>query len=176
MSERPPAISVGEGIAIIANLGVVIGLVLVWMELRQSQVQLQAEVELTLATAYQTVLGRVVENPDMAAVQVIAYRDGPNSLTMPQYIQLMSNHAEWMSVVYATYQLRQSGAISEATWDYHARHYLMLLQTEDMQLFWREMQHGDELYPQDFIDELEARLPEPRPPFGVAKPSPAAEP
>ena len=167
MSEKPPAISVGEGLTIVANAGVIIGLVFVWMELRHNQLQLRADVELSLATAYQTVLGRVVENPEMAEIQIQVYRDGPNSLAGPQYIQLMSGHAEWMSLMYATYQLWQSGAISEETWDFHARYYLMLLQTEELQSFWRGMNHGDAMYPRNFLDELEARPPEPRPPYGV---------
>ena len=157
MSSKQPAISVGEGLAIVANLGVVIGLIFVWMELRQSQTQLAADVELNLAAAYQTAMGRAVESEEVAVILAKAY-SAPETLTRTEYLRLMSIHAEWMSIVYATYQLWQSGAIDEATWDYHSTYYLLFLQTEWMQNFWRGLHH-EGMYPALFLEELEARMP-----------------
>ena len=159
MSKKHPAISVGEGLAIVANLGVVLGLIFVWVELRQSQTQLSADVELSLAASYQSVLGRASENDHLAELMSLAYRD-PASLTPTQYLQLMSVHAEWMAIVYATYELWQSGAISEESWELHSNYYLSLVRTEWLQDFWRGMHH-DGMYPEDFMQSLESRLPEP---------------
>ena len=88
MSKKHPSISLGEGLAIVANLGVVLGLIFVWVELRQSQTQLRADVELSLAASYQTVLGRASENEHVAEFMRTAYMD-PDSLTETQYLQLM---------------------------------------------------------------------------------------
>ena len=158
MSNKQPAISVGEGLAIVANLGVVIGLIFVWMELRQSQTQLSAEVELSLASSYQTIMGRAAENDHLAELMLATYLE-PESLSPKQQLQLMAVHAEWMSIVYATYELWRSGAISEETWTMHSNYYLLLLQTAWLQHFWREMHH-EGMYPQAFMQSLESRMPE----------------
>lgn len=159
MSGRQPAISVGEGLAIVANMGVILGLVFVWAELRHSQTQLSAEIELSLAAAYQATMGRTTENESVAEIMRIAYAN-PQSLTENQYVRLLSLHAEWMSVVYATYELWQSGAIDEDRWRFHSSYYLFFLQTRWLQDFWRGMHH-EGMYPQEFLDELEARMPVP---------------
>ena len=164
MSKKHPSISLGEGLAIVANLGVVLGLIFVWVELRQSQTQLRADVELSLAASYQEVLSRASENDHVAELMHTAYMD-PSSLTETQYLQLMSVHAEWMAIVYATYELWRSGAISEETWGLHSNYYLFLLQTEWIQKFWRGMHH-EGMYPAEFMQSLEARLPEPMPTGG----------
>ncbi len=159
MSKKHPSISLGEGLAIVANLGVVLGLIFVWVELRQSQTQLRADVELSLAASYQTVLGRASENEHLADLMFLAYQE-PEALTQRQYIQLMSVHAEWMAIVYATYELWQSGAIAQETWELHSNYYLLLLQTEWIQGFWRGMHH-DGMYPAEFMQSLESRMPTP---------------
>lgn len=160
MSEKRYVISIGEGLTILANTGLVIGLIFVWLELRQNQAQLNAEVELNLASSYQTALGRGVDNPALVDILGIAYSD-PESLTPTQYTQLMFYHSEWMTLVFATYQLWHAGAIGDEVWEQHSGYYLAFLLTPWMQDFWRGMHH-DDLYPQHFLEELEARLPEPR--------------
>ena len=157
MADRQSNISLGEGLAIVANAGVIIGLIFVWVELRQGQTQMKADIELSLAEAYQSVLSRAAENDHVAEIMILAYQD-PRSLSQLQYVQLMSIHAEWMSIVYATYQLWQSGAISEQSWLSHSNYYLLFLQTGWLQDFWHGMDH-DGLYPQAFIDSLESRMP-----------------
>jgi len=152
-------ISLGEGLAVVANVGVIIGLLFVWMELRHSQTQLGADVELSLAYSYQTAMGRTIENDHVAEIIIVAFQD-PGSLTPIQYVQLMSVHAEWMSVVYATYRLWRTDAISEETWERHSNYYLLFLQTEWLQQFWRDMHH-EGMYPQDFMGSLESRMPVP---------------
>jgi membrane associated rhomboid family serine protease len=160
MSEERSEISIGKGLTILANAGLLIGLIFVWVELRQNQTQLKAEVELSLASGYQTVLGRGVENPALLDTIGTAYFE-PESLTPTQYSQLTFYHAEWMTLVFATYQLWHAGAIEDDVWEQHSRYYLTFLLTPWMQDFWRGLNH-DGVYPPRFIEELEARLPEPQ--------------
>lgn len=159
MSEKRSVISIGEGLTIVANLGLVIGLMFVWLELRQNQTQLAAEVELNIASTYQTALGRIVDNSVLAETIGIAYFD-PESLTPAQFLQFTSYHAEWMVLVFATYQVWRSGAIDDEVWDQHSTYYMLFLRTPWLQEFWRDMNHN--IYPKQFLRELEARLPEPQ--------------
>lgn len=162
MSRWRPTISFGEALAVTANLGVVVGLIFVWVELRQNQTQLGADVELTLANSYQTALGRAVENDHVADIMMMSYLD-PKSLTPRQGIQLMAIHAEWMALVYATYELWKDGAISEETWLMHSNYYLEFLRTEQLQQMWRGMHH-EGMYPEEFMSNLESRMPTPENP------------
>ena len=157
MADRQPRISLGEGLAIVANAGVIVGLIFVWVELRQGQTQMRADIELSLAEAYQSVLSRAAENDHVAEIMILAYEE-PRSLSQLQVVQFMSIHAEWMTIVFATYQLWQSGAISEEAWLAHSNYYLLFLQTEWLQNFWRGMNH-EGLYPEAFIESLESRMP-----------------
>ena len=159
MSAWRPTISLGEGLAIVANVGVIIGIVFVWMELRHNQTQLAADVEMSLAASYQTALGRTIENDKVADLMMLAYQD-PTSLSPRDYTQLMAIHAEWMSIVYATYVLWRDGAISEESWQMHSNYYLEFLRTEWLQNFWRGMHH-EGMYPEKFMGDLEARFPAP---------------
>lgn len=70
----------------------------------------------------------------------------------------MSMHAEWMSIVYATFELWRMSAISEETWELHSNYYLLFLQTEWLQQYWRDMHH-EGMYPDEFMDSLESRMP-----------------
>ena len=72
---------------VLANLGVLIGLILVVAELRQNQVSLQAEIELNLASAYQEALGRSSENASVAELMQTAFVT-PDSLSRTQFTQL----------------------------------------------------------------------------------------
>ena len=157
MSKKYPAISLGESLAIVANAGVILGLIFVWVELRQCQTQLRADVELSLAASYQVAMGRTIENDHIAEMMLDVYLD-PEALTPAQQVQLMAIHAEWMSIVYSTYALWRSGAISQETWEFHSNYYLLFLRTEWLQSFWRDMHH-DGMYPEEFMADLEARMP-----------------
>ncbi len=162
MNRWRSTVSLGEGLAIVANIGVVVGIVFVWMELRNNQAQLSADVELSLAASYQTALGRTLENDHLADLMMMAYQD-PSSLSTRDSIQLMSIHAEWMSIVYATWVLRRDGAVSEESWLMHSNYYLEFLRTTWLQNFWRSMHH-EGMYPKEFMQDLESRLPIPESP------------
>ena len=55
-------------LALTANIGILIGLIVVILELRQNQETLDASIQLSLSSAYQEIASRPVENRDFAAV------------------------------------------------------------------------------------------------------------
>ena len=127
MSELRGRISIGQAATILANIGVLVGLVFVILELQQNRVSLEAEIELSLAQSYQEAMGRSLENPAVAELLSTAFTD-PESLTQIQYVQLMAWNAEWMAIVYATYRLRISGAVDEDSWRQHANYFPPVLE------------------------------------------------
>ena len=118
---------------------------------------LQAEIELNLAASYQESLGRTLENPAVAELLQRAFLS-PDSLTQTEFMQLMGWNAEWMAVVYATFRLRELGAIDEEVWRQHGSYFALFFQTPWMREFWRNTNGG--VYPDDFMAELEGLLPE----------------
>jgi hypothetical protein len=59
---------ISTGLVVTANVGVLVGLIFVLIELRQNQETLDASIQLTLSAAYQEISSRVVENRDFAEV------------------------------------------------------------------------------------------------------------
>ena len=158
--EAKGGISIGQAMTVLGNLGVIVGLIFVGMELQQNRINLQAEIELGLASSYQEAMGRTVESPAVAQLLQTAFLE-PDSLTGIQTVQLMSWNAEWMAVVYATYRLRELGAVDEQQWLQHSSYFMLFFQTEWMRSFWRETNHGT--YPADFLAELEQLVPQGEP-------------
>lgn len=155
-SDGKRGISIGQAATIVANLGVLIGLVFVIFELQQNRLNLQAEIELSIAASYQVAMGRTLENPVVAELMQTAFTQ-PDSLSDVQYVQLMSWNAEWMAVTYATHRLWRMGAISEETWLQHGSYFALFFQTEWIRDFWRATNAG--IYPETFLQEFEALLP-----------------
>ena len=101
-----------QTIAILANLGVIGGLVFVGLQLRQTQRSLDLNYILTEVTIFQELQSRLVENPQFAEVMSVAGRE-PARLTPAQRIQVLAYLEEWLSQI-ATYRNSvDAGLLSE---------------------------------------------------------------
>ena len=118
---------ISTGLVVTANIGVLIGLILVLFELRQNQESLDASVQLAISAAYQELSGRAVENRDFAEVmEKILW--GPDDLDTPDRIRLTFWIQENLVLLFATYELRNKGVVSEATWIHNARMFGFFLE------------------------------------------------
>lgn len=156
MPDKRWSVSLGQAVTVLANLGVLVGLIFVVAELQQNRVALQAEIELDLAAAYQTTIGRGVDNASVVDLLQTAFLT-PDSLSQAELTRLMGWSAEWMAVVYATYRLRELGAVDDEVWQQHGSYFALFFQTPWMREFWRSTSTG--VYPDDFMAELETLMP-----------------
>lgn len=150
-------ISLGQGLTILANFGVIVGLVFVVLELQQTRVSLQAEVELGLLETQQTTTRAVADNPDLGRVVMKAYT-APETLEPDQFLGFLSHLADQQATVYAAWELWQLGAIDDAAWERHANLHAFGFSTEWTKAQWLGNSTG--LYPQEFVDDIVARFPE----------------
>lgn len=149
MDQRSPSrrrISLGQILTIVANAGVVLGLIFVGLELQQTRVSLQAEVELTLAQSYQVLMGRTVENPYVAEI-ILKANTQPDALEPVEFIGILAWTAEALNLAFAAWQLNELGAIEESTYRQHVGYIAASFQTEFMRGLWRD---NLGLYPEEF--------------------------
>lgn len=139
--------------AVITNVAVLVGLAFVIVELQQNERNLAADVQLSLASAYQDLSSRPIENPDFAATLTRMFTV-PDSLSQVEFVQALNWMNEWAAVLFATYELRRSGVITTETWEQHAKSFALFLDNE----WFRERFVGNfsVSYPEPFIEELVA--------------------
>ena len=105
-------IDVGQTIAVLANLGVIAGLVFVGLQLRQTQQALDVGLNQTETNVFQELQSRLIDNPEFAEVMVKARNDS-SSLTPAERIQALAWLEEWL-VYTASYSVQnQIGALSD---------------------------------------------------------------
>ena len=138
---------------VVTNVAVLLGLGFVLVEIRQNEQEIAAQVHLALAASYQELSSRPIENPEFAATIVRAFTT-PDSLGMVEFVQMQSWMHEWASVLQATRELRDAGAISRDKWLQHAQSFALFLDNEwfrDTFVRGFTASHG-----KDFVDELVA--------------------
>jgi len=142
-----------EVVTVLANIGVLVGLMFVGFQLRLGQRTLEAEVQLGIGSAYQELASRVIENSDLRVAMETAVST-PDSLDAQELLQLTNHFAEWTSFLFTIYELRNKGVITNAMWTQHATYFALSLFTPWLHEFWR----GNFLpaYPVEFIDEVES--------------------
>ncbi|MEN8374564.1 MAG: hypothetical protein ABFS34_03880 [Gemmatimonadota bacterium] len=140
-------------VALVANLAILVGLVFVIVELRQNQKNLDATVQMSLASAYQEVASRAVENPQFAET-IFRMFSTPDSLTEVELVQAINWTSEWAAIVFAASELRATGAISEETWLQHASNFSLFLKDDWFRDFFRAQFAVS--YPAEFMAELDS--------------------
>ena len=146
---------INSTLALTANIGILIGLFFVILELRQNQDTLDASIQLSLSSGYQEIASRPVENRQFAAVLVKAFGN-LDDLDMVDKVQLMNWNQEQLTLLYATYELRNSGIVSEAVWDHNANWFATFLETPQILEFYET--YSRHVYPEDFFLEIESRI------------------
>ena len=141
---------INSTLALTANIGILIGLFFVILELRQNQDTLDASIQLSLSSGYQEIASRPVENREFAAVLYKAFVN-LDDLDMVDKIQLMNWNQEQLTLLYATYELRNSGIVPEAVWDHNAKWFASFLKTPNILEFYET--YSRHVYPEDFFSK-----------------------
>jgi hypothetical protein len=105
-------IDVGQTIAVMANVGVIAGLIFVGLQLRQAQQALDVGLNQAETNVFQELQSRLIENPEFAEVMVKA-RDDSSSLTPAERMQALAWLEEWL-VYTASYWIQNDiGALGD---------------------------------------------------------------
>ena len=142
-------------LALTANIGVLIGIFVIVLELRQNQASLDAFIQLSLSSAFQEIQSRPTENRDFATVLYKGFVD-PDDLDMVDTIQIVNWIQEHLSVLYATYEPRNEGIISEEVWALNARYFALMLETPSVRELYEN--YSRFVYPEEFFLALESHI------------------
>lgn len=147
---------INSTLTLLANVGILIGLVFLLVELRQNQASLDATIQLSLSASYQDIASRPIENREFAEVLGKVFTD-PDSMDMLDTIQMMSWSQEYLAMLYAAYELRQQDVISEAVWQQHAKYFAAFLANPNYREFFDATMRS--IYPEAFFVAIENHIP-----------------
>ena len=146
---------ISTGLVVTANVGVLVGLIFVVFELRQNQESLDASIQLALSAAHQEIASRVVENRDFAEVLEKSFWR-PDDLDTPDAIRLTNWIQEYLVLLFATYELRNKGVVSEATWEHNARYFANFLVSPNFRDHYEKFSR--DTFPEEFFLAIEEHI------------------
>jgi hypothetical protein len=120
---------------------------------------------MSIAAAYQEVSSRQIESAEFADVTVrtfiapadVVASDPLFGLTTVEFVRLTSWMSEWTSILFATWELRESGVVSDATYNIHADSFVGFLCFPHVKRVW-ESTVGT--HPDAFKEDVRSRIPD----------------
>jgi len=143
-------------LTLVANVGVLIGLMLIIVELRQNDQNLDATIQLSLSSAYQELASLPIENSDFAYSIMKSY-GSPDELAPRETLSLMAWQYRYLLVLHTTFELRNSGIVSDEIWREKARHFTIYLRNPQLMKLYEVESKQEGLFPAEFyaaIDEI----------------------
>jgi hypothetical protein len=138
---------------IAANLGIVVGLVLVAVQIRQTSDQIR--LQMIQDQAYKQVDGELAL---MGETTISAYARAlttPQALTEAEAMQLWSYLAATMVPAYVTWNSYRAGVVPADDWAASLDGYAFALDSPANRVLWKQMRGQ---YPEAFADEVDAVL------------------
>jgi hypothetical protein len=68
----------------------------------------------------------------------------------------MNWNQEYLALLYATYELRNRGIVTEAVWDQNAKYFALMLETPNIRDFYEN--YSRFVYPEDFFLAIESHI------------------
>ena len=138
-----------------ANIGVLIGLLLVAYELRQNDNTLDASIQLSLSSSYEELATFGIENPNLS--QSILRLFGGDELDANDLLNIMGWQYRHLLILYTTFNLYQDGIVSFEIWRERASHFtVFMIQSERFTQVYNDSTH-EEMFSSEFfmaIDEI----------------------
>ncbi len=143
--------SLNKWLTLLANTGVLVGLFVVVLELRQNDESLNSSIHFSLSEAFQDISARATENTDFA--QSLAKLFNNQELEPYEIAQVLGWIQEYLIVLFSAYELKEQGIITEETWGIRARLFVGFF---DNEFFRVGYESNREFYPEDFFREIES--------------------
>lgn len=140
-----------------ANIGILIGLVLVIIELRQNDDNLEAFIELSLSNSYEELATIGIENPQFTEALMKAIVT-PDQLSVPDQMQIMAWQYRYLLVLWSTYRLNEEGLLTDSMWQEKAGHFTVMLKQEKLYDLYLESRRHNEFFSAAFYTEIEEVL------------------
>jgi hypothetical protein len=137
-----------------ANLSVVIGILVVTLEMRQSRHVAEAQVASDFIDGYNTLAGYIIEDPQTARVFILGlYKpdelDDPEAVQFAMYLRALVNQHIRMR------QLNRLGLLSDTDWEFGIEQLAGFLSTPGGQVF---LETNKREFPPYMLQEMEPYL------------------
>lgn len=143
----------GGWLALAANLGVVAGLVLLAVELRQNTQVVRAQAVTNLMTGLMSAETAFM-GEDTAAAYVVAL-DSPETLTGEEIVKVWAVLNVTMMAVQQTHSMYALGLATEESWNTAVDWASGSLNFPFSRMWWRQMKN---IFPSDLVEEIDAAL------------------
>jgi len=137
-----------------ANIGVLIGLILLVIELRQNDNNLNASIQLSLSSSYEELATFGVENPAFAESMVKAVSN-PEEMTVIDTMNIMSWQYRYLVVLHTTFELYRKDIIAEEVWREKVGHFTVFLTIPKLMELYGESRRHDEFFSSEFYKQIE---------------------
>jgi len=114
----------GQTASLLANLGVVVGIVFLIIEIRQNDQMLIEEQRLRQATAFKEIVEMTNEirrfmasDPQLTEIVYRAQREESPTFTNTEFSQLFDTIGLWPNVIHSAYRYWEAGHISDQAWE-----------------------------------------------------------
>ena len=131
-------------LAIGANVAVLVGLIFVGLEVRNSSSAVNAQTYANVAEGFNALNMVLAADPSLARISAIGDVE-PNRLSDLEAVRYAHTIRSYANQYFQIYQLRQNGLLSEADWSIWAREAFQLLSSPGGKLFVEGNASGQDL-------------------------------
>ena len=127
-------IDLGQSITILANLGVIAGIIFLAIEVQQNTQQLRNQSYQTWSAA-NTEINMTIADPELSAL-VSSGHEGSENLTKETYIAYAMFHLSMVQMAQSTHYLYLQGALDEELWQAEMRRIAGVLSLTGVRQWW----------------------------------------
>ena len=146
-------IDLGQAITILANVGVIAGIVFLAVELGQNTQAIRLTASQYMASELAE-FNRGWTNPDMARIRLKNDTEGYDSLSPVERMQLLGMDSSYLAIQQNLYYQYRAGSLDPVTWSGRHRQLVKLFTRASFHAVWREYGHGFNDDFRDYIDNV----------------------
>ena len=139
--------AIGTVAEVVAAVAVVVSLVYLAAQIRQSTKSVRAATEMEAASHWSQLHSRVAHSPDMSRIWDVGHTD-PDQLTAQEQQRFIWFVCEYFFLVEGLYRQYDHGFLSESSWTAHETTLLGLLQNDLLMRWWKS---GVSPFSRDFV-------------------------
>ncbi len=146
-------IDLGQAVTILANVGVIAGIVFLAVELGQNTQAIRLTASQYMASELAE-FNRGWTNPDMARIRVKNDTEGYDSLSPLERMQLLGMDSSYLQILQNLYYQYRAGSLDPVTWSGRHRQLVELFKRASFHAVWREWGYGFNDEFRDYIDNV----------------------
>ena len=146
-------IDLGQGLSILANVGVIIGIIFLAYELRQNTQAIKLNA-VQFQASEEAEFNRLFTNPAIANVRVMLEENGYDSLSREQQLQMYGAVQSFLRIQQGLYYQLQQGGLDPTYWTGRQRQLVQLFKRSEFLGVWKQEGYAYDDTFRDYIDNV----------------------